>query len=152
MTAEGPGPGWGRGECAGFTLIELMIVIAVVAILVATAVASYEFATTKTRRATAKGCLSEAAQYMERFHTTNMRYDQTSTGGAVTLPGCSTDVTTFYTIGFAADQPTNSTFGLEAVPQGSQANSDTRCGTLTLDHTGRRSAGDNTDAAIRYCW
>lgn len=136
---------------SGFTLIELMIVIAIVAILVATAVASYSFVTTKTRRATAQGCLSEAAQFMERFHTTNMRYDQTSAGTAVALPACSSEVTSFYTIGFATGQPTATTFSLQAVPQGAQA-SDTKCATLTLDQAGRRSAGDGSDATIRSCW
>lgn len=152
MWAKLQGRAGHRRRSRGFTLIELMVVVAIVAILTTVAIASYDFATTKTRRAAATGCLSEAAQFMERFRTTNMRYDQTPAGAAVSIPACSTDVTAHYTLGFAAAEPTATTFALQAVPQGRQASSDSRCGTLTLNHSGLRGAGDNTEETIRRCW
>lgn len=116
----------------GFTLLELMIVVLVIAILAALAVASYEFAVLKTRRSAAQGCLAEAAQFMERFYTTNLSYS------AATLPRCSADVTPYYTVGFAAGEPTATTFKIEAIPQGSQGK-EKNCGTMAVNEKNRRT-------------
>ena len=78
---------------------------------------------------------------MERFYTTNMRYDQTAGGVAVALPllGCRADLetapSTSYNFSFlgAVGQRT---FVIQAVPQGSQAVSDNECGTLTINQAG----------------
>jgi type IV pilus assembly protein PilE len=139
LRAAGARAGKGRG----FTLIELLIVLAVVAILAVSAVASYDFAVVKTRRAAAKGCLTEAAQYMERYFTTNLKY----TGAGV--PTCSADVTDHYRVEFSAT-PDASTYALQAVPTGAQARADTLCGTLSVNQAGTRGATGNggTDA----CW
>ncbi len=135
-----------RGKARGFTLIELLIAIAVVGILTALAVASYEFAMVKTRRGAAKACLAEGAQAMERKYTLTFSYE------GATLPACSDDVTDHYTVGFAASEPTATTFRIEAVPKGSQASSDSTCGTLSVDQTGVRLAGDGSAAAVDACW
>ena len=123
----------------GFTLIELLIVVAIVAILTVTAIASYEFAMVRARTSAAKGCLTERAQYMERFYTSAMTYE----GAAA--PACDDDVSPFYTIGYAED-PTASTYTLQIVPKGRQAEADTKCGTMTIDQTGKKAA--TKDA----CW
>lgn len=120
-----------RGQ-SGFTLIELAIVCIVVSILAAMAVTSLRYATIKARRGNAQGCLTEAAQFMERWYTT----EQTYVGAQP--PACSSDVTDFYAIGFSAG-PTASTYTLRAVPQDSQATEETDCGTMTIDHAGRKT-------------
>ena len=121
----------------GFTLLELMITVGIVAALTAMAVAGYGFATLKTRRAAAQGCLTEMAQGLERYYTTHMTYV------GATLPVCSADVRQYYLVAFAAGEPTASTYTLSAVPQGPQAK-DT-CGTMTLnDRTQKTPATD--------CW
>ena len=51
-----------------------------------------------------------------------------------------------------ASEPTATTFRIEAVPKGSQASSDSTCGTLSVDHTGVRLAGDGSAAAVDACW
>ena len=126
-----------RHRNRGFTLLELMIVVMIVAILAALAISGYDYATRKTRRAAAQGCLTETAQGLERYYTTHMTYV------GATLPVCSADVRQYYTVAFAAGEPTASTYTLSAVPQGPQAR-DT-CGTMTLnDRTQKTPATD--------CW
>ena len=66
----------------GFSLIELMIVVLVLGVLMAIAYPSYEAHVTKTRRAVAASCALEAAQFMERFYTTNMSYLDPATAAA----------------------------------------------------------------------
>lgn len=135
---------------AGMTLIELMIVVAIVAILTAAAVASYSWATVKSHRGAAKGCLMEAAQYMERFYTTNMRYDKDGAGTAVSLPAtCATDGGDFYTIGFASGEPTSTSFEIQAVPITGKQN-DNRCGTLSIDEAGTKGA--TGPGGVDACW
>ncbi|MBU6249167.1 MAG: prepilin-type N-terminal cleavage/methylation domain-containing protein [Xanthomonadaceae bacterium] len=136
---------------AGFSLIELMIVVAVIAILAAIAVPSYMKYTIRTHRTAAESCLSEYANYMERYYTTNMRYDQDTAGTALTLPtlGCKTDTASEYNYQFASGEPTQTTFNVQAVPIGNQLAKDTQCGTLSINQTGQRTAS-GTDPTS--CW
>ena len=60
----------------GFTLIELMIVVAIIAVLASIAYPSYIKYITKTRRNAATACLSEYANYMERHYTTYLSYEK----------------------------------------------------------------------------
>ncbi len=131
----------GRGKATGFTLIELMIVVLVIAVLMAIAYASYQGVVVKSRRVAAEGCLMEHAQFMERYYTTNFTY----VGGAA--PACDADVTKFYTVGFVAD-PTRAAFTLQAAPKANQR--DGKCGTLTLDEKGQR--GESGTGSVDDCW
>lgn len=64
-----------RRSTAGFTLIELMITVAVIAVLAAIALPSYQRHVLKTNRALAKADLVEIAQLLERYHTVQNSYD-----------------------------------------------------------------------------
>ena len=135
----------------GFTLIEMMITVAIIGILASVAYPSYTQHVVRTRRANAAGCLMELAQYMERVYASNVRYDQNN-GAATALPtvACSTELGAHYTLGFASGQPQQRTFTLQAAPQGRQASADTRCGTLSIDQANVK--GKSGTASVADCW
>ena len=129
---------------SGFTLIELMIVVAIIGILAAIAYPSYQNHVENTRRSVAQAELMELAQWMERRYTAS--YDYRDGTDAPDLPFTTSPRdgnATFYNLSFQGSVTRNS-FTLQAVPVGAQANDD--CGTLTLDSSGSRGAAENG------CW
>jgi type IV pilus assembly protein PilE len=129
----------------GFTLIELMIAIAIVAILAAVALPGYQSHIRKSRRAVAAACLEELAQQMERRYTTQMNY----TGTTLPAAPCIADLQNVYLLQFANKQPTATTFTLQAVPQGPQ-DKDEACMTLSLNEQGVRERTGSAD--VKSCW
>ncbi|WP_457280247.1 type IV pilin protein [Polaromonas sp. P5_D5] len=67
----------------GFTLIELMIVVAIIGLLSAVALPSYKEYVARGRRAEVRTVLLEASQWMERHYTENMKYDSNTAGTLV---------------------------------------------------------------------
>lgn len=139
----------------GFTLIEIMITVAIIGIIAAIALPSYQEHVRRANRTEAKALLYESAQFMEKFYSQHNQYDATSgadgianTGddAAVTLPITKSpkDGTAKYNITLSAVG--NNTFTLQAAPTGSMAG-DT-CGTLTLTNTGVRGSSGTVDE----CW
>lgn len=132
----------------GFSLIELMIVVAVVGILAAIALPSYQEHVIRTRRVTAGACLMEMSQLMERQYATAMSY----AGVALPTLSCSTDLAAFYDFAFATGQPQASTYKVEAAPKNAQAN-DSKCATLALDQTGKKFVSTSTSVSVvAECW
>ncbi|MDR6673601.1 type IV pilus assembly protein PilE [Xanthomonas translucens] len=131
-------------------MIEIMITVVIIAILAGIAMASYNWAMIKARRSAAAGCVQEAAQYMERFHTTSMSYVNAD-DSAPALPACSADVTRFYTVSLAASDA--SSFRITAVPIAGKAQAkDTECATLQIDQRGTRSASGTLSSTPAQCW
>lgn len=129
--------GMRRSHVPGFTLIELMITVAVVAILAAIAYPSYQEQIRKSRRAQAKADLVEYAQMAERWHTVNNSYATFAlpVDQSPREPGA----TAHYALAITAQDAT--TFSIQATPQGRQEVD--RCGTLTLNQAGVKGSGDD---------
>lgn len=135
----------GRWAIGGFTLIELMITVAVVAILATIAYGSYQRQIIQSRRAAGATCLQERAQLLERFYTTALSYATAPNPPAA----CDANVSPHYTLSFAV-APTARAYTLQAVPQGAQATGDTLCGTLTINQQGTRSQSGS--GSVADCW
>jgi type IV pilus assembly protein PilE len=131
----------------GFTLLELMIVVALVAIMAAIAYPSYLDSVRKSRRSDARNALHAAASREEQYYSDNKIYTSTMTAlGYSANPADSPE--RYYKVSVVAATgtcPIASCFVLQAVPQGDQAN-DTHCGTLKVDSKGMKTA-NATD-----CW
>ena len=127
----------------GFTLIELMIVVAVIAILAAIALPSYNEHVRKAHRAAARTGLLQAQQWLERASTATGVYP-TTLPSTLTWSG---DSSKRYEIAFAAGN-TNAAYTLEATLKSSFT--DPKCGKLTLRNTGERGAY-GTDS-VADCW
>jgi type IV pilus assembly protein PilE len=136
-----------RRKQAGVTLIELMIAVAIVAILAAIAYPSYQRYVVRTHRNSASACLSQYAQFMERHYTANLTY----VGAAPGNLACAreNDLDRRYTIGIRGT-PTARAYILDATPRDTQAAQDAACGTLTINQTGARSVSGT--AGRDACW
>lgn len=126
---------------AGFTLIELVIVMAVVAILAAVAIPNYSAYVQRGHRASAQAYLSDLASRQAQFFIDRRRYADTVAALNVPAPA---DVLNRYAITVVAVAGPPAAFTLTATPNGPQAND--RCGVMTIDQAG------NKQAAAARCW
>ena len=146
----------------GFTLMELMIAVAVVGILSAIAYPSYVEQLRKTRRADAKAALLNSAQVLERCYTEYNTYNNIAcpavdnTDNTQLASAYTTTEGGFYTLSAAA--LTATAFNLQATPTGVQAND--KCSYLRYSNIGQKLVGADADGDgvvgdnddIRMCW
>lgn len=134
---------------AGFTLIEVMIVVVIIGILSSIAYPSYQDYVKQARRADAQASLMELAQFMERHYTSKGGYlEDGQSGSAPSLPFTSSpkdSSSAAYTLSLAQGI-TAQTYSLQAVPTGMMSGDS--CGTLTVDHRGKKGSGGD----MAKCW
>ncbi|MGE0372408.1 MAG: type IV pilin protein [Gammaproteobacteria bacterium] len=119
----------------GFTLIELVMVIAIVGILMAIAIPSYNNSTTKARRADGQTALMDVMVRQERFYTENNTY----TTNLAALPAQAASPEGYYTIAAAAcGTGIDSCVVLTATPGAAQSSD----GALTLNSRGQKLPAD----------
>ncbi|WP_394752085.1 type IV pilin protein [Crenothrix sp.] len=159
----------------GFTLIELMIAVAIVGVLASIAVPNYQKSVMKSRRADAKGALVSLANAMEKHYTEMGSYcdaaDASVPGGenTCTIGTVETGIndtgaplifakaspvdggTKYYDLTISAVTPNSYTLQATRINSSAQANDD--CGDLTLKHTGERNIDKATDGITKdLCW
>ena len=122
---------------SGFTLIEVLIVVAIVGILAAIAYPQYGSYIQKSRRADAHMALLQEIQTMERCKSTSYSYANCTLTKAESPES-------YYAMTLVSDA---TSFTVTATAQNAQAN-DSTCGVMTLNHRGERTPDPDTTV----CW
>lgn len=133
---------------SGFTLIEMMIVVAIIGILASIAYPSYVESVQRGDRASARSALLESQQFMERFYAANDAYNQDKASVAVALPFRLQSIpfdSPKYDLTISAS--TVNSYTLTATPRATSE----RCGNLTLTNTGVKDRS-GTAATVKECW
>lgn len=140
-----------KKKSTGFTLIELMVVVAIIGLLAAIAIPSYKDSTRRANRADAQITLSRLATLQERYFFRTNQYTGDFNDLISGVADNTTSITSdegYYTVSLTA---TASSWSLTATGLGDQLN-DTDCKTLTLTNLGAKTSTDSNNAASTECW
>jgi type IV pilus assembly protein PilE len=153
----------------GFTLVELMIVVLIVAILVGIGIPSYNGYLVIGRRSEAKTVMMKGALWMERNQAASFGYDKDAAGVALNATSLTAqglgrspenlNTTAYYAMTLVIPVSAGA-FEILGTAQGTQATKDPKCVVLVIDHLGRRgirasvsaTVSDYTSAQAASCW
>lgn len=144
----------GARAARGFTILELMITVAVVGILAAIALPAYHGYLQRAARAEAKAALLENAGFLERNFSESYRYHQDSNGHDLVLPVPSVPRdggAPMYAITLDSAATGTSTFRIVAAPVAGSAATQDACGSLTLNQLGQKGVSGASRPASE-CW
>jgi type IV pilus assembly protein PilE len=130
-----------RNQSRGFSLIELMITVAVVAIIATIALPAYNDSVRKGKRSDGKAALMDVASRLEQYYLDNKTYTTDMTNLSYSA-ATDVDTTDGYYKMKVVGCPIASCFTISATPQGDQANDS--CGILTVNSMGIKTPSD--------CW
>lgn len=134
----------------GFTLVELLIVVAIIAIISAIAYPAYQDSVRKANRAEAMDTLLDTAQRLERCYTSFGSYNHANCPAAIANAATLTTSRGMYTVTVTSAA---GTYSLTAVPvAGTLQASDGQCASFTIDNTGRKTAMDDSSSPSPNCW
>ena len=142
----------------GFTLIELMIVVAIISLLAAITYPAYLDYVIKSKRSIATSTLTQIAARQEQFRMDNKQYAADLTNlGYPSDPLIVDDASNFVAAGtsgqtysISVNRPNAQEYTLTATPLGAQADRDTACDSFTLTHEGTK--GVTGAKSVRDCW
>ena len=136
-----------QGAARGFTLIEVMIAVAVVAILAAIAFPSYVRYIARGNRSAAEGFMLDVASRQERYLVDARQYAADLATLGMTVPNT---VLPNYNVTIINVTATPPGYVVQGAPIGAQQTNDAGCGTLTLSSTGAKGASGS--AGVAGCW
>ena len=132
----------------GFTLIEMLIVLAIIGVLAAVAYPAYTSQVARSKRSDAQTVLLEAAQYMQRYYAAQNTFTSASLPTVLSRAPKDTSSTKAYDVTLTV--PTGgATFTLTAAPSGW---TDAVCGSLTLTDAGVKGLSGTYSGTVGTCW
>jgi type IV pilus assembly protein PilE len=129
----------------GFTLIEMMVTVAIIGVLAAVALPAYKDQVSRGKRADLQTVLVEDASYMQRYYSAHNSYP---TADVASLPASQAPRTGTANYSVEITSADQSGFVLKATPQGSMAGD--KCGNFTYDNLGVKNVSG--DAGVANCW